>query len=597
MISMIRNASLVGLAALAVASVAPNVAAQTPLTTTRVANGLTLPLYVTAPVGDTSRIFILEQRVGTPAMGRIRILNLPGNTLNATPYLTVGPVNTGNEEGLLGLAFHPNFASNGQFFVYYTDTSGNNNVFRYTANVPFMTSTTAVASGTSVINFQHPTNSNHNGGWIAFGPDGYLYIGTGDGGGANDVPNNAQNINAILGKILRIDVNGDDFPADAIKNYSIPPTNPFAGATPGLDEIWLYGIRNPWRDSFDRVTGDLWIGDVGQNAVEEVDFIPAGVSGLNMGWHCVEGTTCTGLTCTITCPSAQFTPPVTTYTHAGGACSITGGYRYRGTQLCGWDGTYFFADYCSNQIFSCGFNGTSITNLTNRTAQLAPGGGLSIGSITSFGEDANGEIYICDQGGEVFKIIKGAITDCNMNGVHDSCDIANMTSQDVNNDGIPDECQPSITPVCFGDGTGAACPCAISGAPGAGCASSVNVNGGVVGATGIASVANDSLTLNGSGMTDGSCLYFQGTTNSGGIALGDGLLCATGTIIRLAVKFNSGGASTFPTILEAPLSFLGGITGGPTTRYYQIWYRDADPTWCTTATNNLTNAVKVVWVN
>ncbi len=596
MISMIRNASLLGLAALAVVTASPRASAQTPITTTRVASGLTLPLYVTAPVGDTARLFIVEQRAGN--VGRIRILNLPGNTLNATPYLSVSPVNTGNEEGLLGLAFHPSFATNGFFYVYYTDTSGNNNVYRYQANAPFTTSTTALATGTPVITFSHPTNSNHNGGWIAFGPDGYLYIGTGDGGSANDPPGNAQNINAYLGKIHRIDVNGDDFPGDATRNYAIPPTNPFAGATPGLDEIWLYGIRNPWRDSFDRLTGDLWIGDVGQNAVEEIDFVPAGVGGLNMGWRCVEGTTCTGLGCTITCPSPSFTPPVTTYTHTGGACSITGGYRYRGTQLCGWDGTYFFADYCTANIFSCGFNGTTITNLTNRTTQLAPGGGLAINSITSFGEDANGEMYIVDQGGEVFKIIKGAITDCNGNGIHDQCDIANMTSQDVNLDGIPDECQPSITPVCFGDGTGTACPCTNNGIAGSGCGSSVNANGGLLALTGLASVANDSLVLTGSAMPDGPVLYFQGTALAGGgIPLGDGLLCASGSIIRLVVKFNAGGTSTYPNFIETPLSILGGITGGPTTLYYQAWYRDGSTTFCTPATNNLTNGVRVVWVN
>jgi glucose/arabinose dehydrogenase len=596
MIRTTRIASLLGLALFTVVSATPSASAQTPITTQLVVNGLTRPVCVTAVPGDTARLFVVEQRIA--AVGQIRIVNLPAHTLNGTPYLSVSPVSVGNEEGLLGLAFHPNFASNGFLYVYYTNSSGNNQVVRYTANAPFMTSTTAnPASASPVISFNHPGQSNHNGGWLGFGPDGYLYIGTGDGGGANDPPGNAQNTNSLLGKILRLDVDGDAFPGDANLNYAIPAGNPFAGATPGLDEIWLYGIRNPWRNSFDRQTGDLWIGDVGQNAVEEVDFVAAGVGGLNMGWRCVEGNNCTGLGCTISCPSASFTPPVTTYTHSGGACSITGGYRYRGSALCGWSGTYFFADYCSAQIFSCGWNGTAITGLTNRTAQLDPPGALAINQITSFGEDANGEIYICDQAGEVFKIVKGAITDCNLNGVHDQCDIANMTSQDTNTDGIPDECQPSITPVCFGDGTGAACPCLNSGAPGSGCANSVNANGGVIAGTGLASVAADSLMLNGSGMPDGPALYFQGTVDSNGIALGDGLLCATGSIIRLVVKFNSGGASTFPTILEAPLSFLGGITGGPTTRYYQIWYRDGDTTFCTTATNNLTNAVKVVWVN
>jgi len=594
MISMIRNASLCCWAALFAAAAAPSASAQTPITTTLVASGLTRPVHVTAPVGDTARLFIVEQRIGT--IGQIRLLNLPSHTLNATPYLQVTPVATGNEEGLLGLAFHPSFATNGFFYVYYTNSGGNNQVVRYQANAPFTTSTTALPTATPVLTLSHPTNSNHNGGWIGFGPDGYLYVGVGDGGSANDPPGNGQNINAVLGKLLRIDVDGDDFPGDATKNYAIPPTNPFAGATPGADEVWLYGIRNPWRNSFDRLTGDLWIGDVGQNAWEEIDFIPAGASGLNLGWRCTEGNACTGLS-GCTCGSPSLTPPVHVYSHAGGACSVTGGYRYRGTQLCGWDGVYFFADYCNAQISTFNFNGTSISALTNRTAQLDPPGALSIASITSFGEDANGEIYICDQAGEVFKIVKGTITDCNANGVHDQCDIANLTSLDANTYGIPDECQPSITPVCFGDGSGTACPCANNGVAGAGCASSVNPNGGVLGMSGLASVANDSLIMTGSGMPDGPVLYFQGTTVAGGgIALGDGLFCANGTIIRLVVKFNVGGTSSFPNFIEPPLSFLGGITGGPQTRVYQGWYRDA-AVFCVPATNNLTNAVSVVWVN
>ncbi|MBL8857688.1 MAG: PQQ-dependent sugar dehydrogenase [Planctomycetes bacterium] len=591
-----RQTALFGLALGALFVSAPAASAQAPITSVRVANGLTRPVYVTAPVGDTARLFIVEQRIGS--VGQVRILNLPGHTLNATPYLSITPVNTGNEEGLLGLAFHPDFANNGYLFAYFTNTSGNNQVMRYQANLPYMTSTTAVGTGTPVITFSHPTNSNHNGGWIGFGPDGYLYIGTGDGGSANDPPGNGQNINSLLGKMLRIDVNSDDFPGDTTRNYAIPPTNPFAGATPGLDEIWHYGIRNPWRNSFDRLTGDMWIGDVGQNAWEEIDFAPAGVGGLNYGWRCMEGNACTGLS-GCTCSAPALTAPVTVYSHAGGACSVTGGYRYRGTQLCGWDGVYFFADYCNAQISSFTFNGSVISNLTNRTAQLAPGGGLSIATITSFGEDAAGELYICDQGGEVFKVIQGAITDCNNNGIHDSCDIANMTSMDTNNDGIPDECQPSITPVCFGDGTGTACPCA-NGAAGRGCANSVNASGGLLGMTGVASVVNDSLVLNGSGMPDGPVLYFQGTSVAGtGIVLGDGLFCATGSIIRLVVKFNSGGASSYPNFIETPLSFLGGLTTVPlpTTRVYQAWYRDGDPLFCTPSNFNLTNAVSVVWVN
>lgn len=603
MISKIKSLLLAGVAfgAAFVAAGRPAAAqAPVPLDTVRVASGLTLPTHVTHAPGDTARLFITEQRSGT--VGRVRILNIPGNTLNATPYLSVSPVSVGNEEGLLGLAFHPNFATNGFFYVYYTNSSGNNQIVRYTANAPFMTSTTAdAASATQVITFSHPTNSNHNGGWIGFGPDNYLYAGTGDGGSGNDPPGNGQNINAVLGKILRIDVNGDDFPADTTKNYAIPPTNPFAGATPGADEVWHYGIRNPWRCSFDRQTGDFWIGDVGQNAIEEIDFVPAGLGGLNFGWRCMEGLSCTGLT-GCTCNAPTLTLPVHTYPHTAGACSVTGGYRYRGSALCGWNGVYFFADYCSAQISSFSFNGSTISNLTNRTAELAPGGGLAINSITSFGEDEAGELYIVDQGGEIFKVIPGtAITDCNNNGIHDGCDILNGTSLDANTDGIPDECQPVITAYCFGDGSGTPCPCS-TGVAGAGCPNSVFTPGASLVGSGFASVSSDSLQLNASGMPNGPCLYFQGTvklpgSNPGaGAVFGDGLRCAGGSVIRLAIKTNIGGASQLPDLVDPGIAGLGGLTSGPVTRFYQVWYRDSDITFCNPEVYNLTNGVEVHWV-
>jgi glucose/arabinose dehydrogenase len=397
-------------------------AGTTPLTSVRVASGLARPVFVTAPPGDTSRVFIVEQRSGT--VGRIRVLQIPSNVLLPTAFLSISPLATGNEEGLLGLAFHPNYRDNGYFWVYYTNTSGNNVVVRYQANAPFDTSNTAnAASATAVLTFAHPTNTNHNGGWMAFGPDGYLYIATGDGGSANDPPNNAQNINSLLGKMHRLDVDGadnipgnaddDGFPADATRLYSTPADNPFAGATPGLDEIWSIGLRNPWRSGFDRLTGDLYTGDVGQNAVEEVDFQPGGMAPTpvrNYGWRCMEGTSCTGLT-GCTCNAPDLTLPIHTFTHAAGNCSVTGGYVYRGCAMPAMHGIYFFADYCSAQIWSFRYStGTGVTEFTNRTAELAPGGGLSIATITSFGEDAVGELYICDQAGEVFKIIPAGAT-------------------------------------------------------------------------------------------------------------------------------------------------------------------------------------------
>ncbi|MCI0676324.1 MAG: PQQ-dependent sugar dehydrogenase [Phycisphaerales bacterium] len=394
------------------------------LNAVRVATGVPTVLFATAAPGDLNRLFLLEQ--GSGGTGRIRLLDLTTTppTLQATPYLSISGLFTGDERGLLGLAFHPDFANNGYFYVYYTP-SGLNVVARYRANAPFMTSTSAVAAGTVLLSITDPF-SNHNGGWIGFRPDdteGLLYIGTGDGGSANDPQGNGQNINALLGKVLRLDIDGadgipatddddgDDDEPDSTNGYTSPPSNIFFGKTPGRDEIWAYGLRNPWRNAFDRLTNDLYIADVGQNAWEEVNVTPAGTaSGSNYGWRCMEGNACTGFT-GCTCNDPVLTDPVHVYSHASG-CSITGGYVYRGSAIPGLEGTYFFADYCSNQIWTFQYAGAVNPPISNRTAELAPGGGLSIVSITSFGEDAAGEIYICDQNGaEVFKIVPAPAND------------------------------------------------------------------------------------------------------------------------------------------------------------------------------------------
>lgn len=400
-----------------------------PIKAKRVADGLSNPLFVAYVPGDYNRVFIVEQ------CGQIKILT--GGGILPTPFLNISLKTTcGGEQGLLGLAFHPDYASNGQFFVDYTDLSGTTTIARYTVSA---NPNVANMSEEKLLTISQPF-VNHNGGWIAFGADGYLYIAMGDGGSGNDPDNRGQDITSqLLGKLLRIDVNGDDFPADATKNYAIPSTNPFAGVT-GDDEIWAYGLRNPWRNSFDRLTHDLYIADVGQSEVEEIDFQPASsAGGENYGWRCMEGTSCTGLTgCTCNAPS--LIPPIHTYTHAGLNCSITGGYVYRGCAIPGQEGAYFFADYCSNTIWSFRYDGVNQTEFTDRTVELTPDIG-SISSITSFGEDAYGEIYICDQGGEVFKIIPtDTPPDCNNNLLADGCDIAVGTSQDANLDGVPDEC-------------------------------------------------------------------------------------------------------------------------------------------------------------
>lgn len=387
------------------------------LTTVRVTSGLTLPLFVGHAPGEFNRIFILEQRSGTT--GRVRVFDLTTRTLLATPFLSVPNVTTGNEQGLLGIAFHPDYQNNGRFFIDYTTTGGGAAgkivVAEYKATPP--SSNVAVATAVQTILQINDPESNHNGGWIDFGPDGYLYIAVGDGGGANDQHGsigNGQLLTTNLGKMLRVDVNGDDFPADTTRNYRIPPSNPFFGSTSANPEIWAYGLRNPWRDSFDRLTGDLWIADVGQNAVEEINFQPAGAAGArNYGWRCMEGTTCTGLS-GCTCNAPALTMPIYTYTHASGNCSITGGYVYRGP-IPGLGGTYFFADYCSNQIQSFRYDAVNgLTEYMNRTTQLAPGGGLSITSVTSFGEDGEGNLYIVDQnGGEIFRLACRSDVDTN----------------------------------------------------------------------------------------------------------------------------------------------------------------------------------------
>ncbi len=370
------------------------------ITTKRVVSGLSRPLFVTAPPGDTNRLFIVEQHTG-----RIKILNINTELVNTTPFLDIDDLATGNEQGLLGLAFHPNYATNGFFYVNFTETNGTTNIRRYqvSAGNPDIAN---AATGTTIMTYPQPY-SNHNGGWLGFGPDGFLYISTGDGGNANDPGNRAQDItDQRLGKILRIDVNGDDFPVDANRNYAIPNNNPFVGTT-GDDEIWAYGLRNPWRPSFDRFTGDFYIADVGQNQREWINFQPASsTGGENYGWRVMEGTRCNFPNDPLPCNDPSFTPPIHEYLHSGapdGGNSVTGGYVYRGriTEL--W-GIYFFADYVSNQIWSFRFDGMNKTEFMNRATQLSPDVG-SIGSISSFGEDAAGNLYIVDLGGEVFKIV------------------------------------------------------------------------------------------------------------------------------------------------------------------------------------------------
>jgi glucose/arabinose dehydrogenase len=352
-----------------------------------VASGLSSPVYVTGPGDGTGRLFIVEQP------GRIRIVK--NGTLLTTPFLSLTGLSTGGEQGLLGLAFHPSFQTNRQFYVNYTDKTGATVIRSYKASTtnPDIADPT---SGKTLLTIKQPY-SNHNGGDINFGPDGYLYIGMGDGGSGGDPGNRAQSNTQLLGKMLRIDVNH----AAGKKLYTSPATNPYAGAVAGAHEIWELGLRNPWRWSFDRTTGALWIGDVGQNAYEEVDVAAQTGTGpgrgVNWGWRQMEGFHCynpsTG------CVTAGKTLPLLEYTHASGRCAITGGYVYRGSAVPALAGTYLYGDYCTGEIW-----GVASTAVSPATGTLLLDTPLF---LSSFGQDAAGELYAVDLGGSVYRIVGG----------------------------------------------------------------------------------------------------------------------------------------------------------------------------------------------
>ena len=344
-----------------------------------VLSGLTFTVFVTHAHDGTNRLFMLEKA------GRIKVAQ-PGSS-TATIFLDIVSrvLSLDNERGLLGLAFHPQYPINGRFFVYYTrQTDGAITLSEFHVN-PNDPNTADPNSEIVLLNIDHSANNNHNGGMLAFGPDGFLYAGPGDGGSANDPPNNAQNTDVLLGKILRIDV---DHPNGPIP-YSSPPTNPFFGATPGADEIYAYGMRNPFRFSFDRQTGQLYVGDVGQNTREEIDIV---TNGGNYGWRVMEGTICNpffnGGVCT---PPMGSILPIFDYAHTLGRCSITGGYIYRGFRSTVPGGAYVYADYCTGEIWQL-LSGTN-TLLLDTTL-----------NITSFGEDESGEIFVVGQNGTINRL-------------------------------------------------------------------------------------------------------------------------------------------------------------------------------------------------
>ena len=347
-----------------------------------VTTGLSFPLLLTSPPGD-ARLFVVEKG------GAIRIIK--DGALLPTPFLDLSAlVSGGNEQGLLGLAFDPRYASNGRFFVDYTDTDGNTVLASYVVS----SNPDVADAGSAVVRLrQDQPFPNHNGGQLVFGPDGYLYVGLGDGGGAGDPNGHGQDPRDLLGSILRIDVSG-------ATGYTSPATNPRADNASWAPEVWNIGLRNPWRFAFDRANGDLYIADVGQGEREEIDVSPSPSGagrGLNYGWAITEGSACYGSS---NCNRSGLTDPVLDYTHADGSCSVTGGYVYRGTAIPGLAGTYFYSDYCSGWVRSFRYVNGQATEMTE-WSDLAVGG-----NVTSFGEDTAGELYILSSGGTVYRIVK-----------------------------------------------------------------------------------------------------------------------------------------------------------------------------------------------
>lgn len=362
------------------AGVAAIVVSATP-TVEVVATGLVFPVYLTQPPGDTTRLFIVQRA------GRIRVIRngalLPDAFLDLTSI-----VRSTGEGGVLSLAFHPNYANNGQFFVYYTDLGGTIQVARYTVSAD--PDVADAASAQPIIAIPHPTFENHYGGLVAFGPDGYLYVGLGDGGGSNNQLGHGQDSTTLLATLLRLDVN-------AGLPYLVPANNPFVGRPPAKPEIWVYGLRNPWRFSFDRLTGDLYVADVGQNKREEVDIQPAvSNGGENYGWSIMEGLICSEID--PPCDQTGLVLPVFDYAHTDG-CSITGGYVYRGARLPLLNGQYFYADYCQGWVRSFRYANGTVSDHHDYTPEFG-----TLGNITSFGEDSRGELYIITQQGVVYRI-------------------------------------------------------------------------------------------------------------------------------------------------------------------------------------------------
>ncbi|MEO5925262.1 MAG: PQQ-dependent sugar dehydrogenase [Bryobacteraceae bacterium] len=359
---------------------------------TQVAQGLSSPTDIQHSGDGSGRLFLVEQR------GLIKILR--NGSVLAQPFLDLRSrvTQSGNERGLLGLAFPPSFAQSQRFYVNYTNAAGNTVIAQYRSNGDLADASSEIP----LLTINQPFE-NHNGGQLRFGSDGFLYIGLGDGGSSGDPQNNAQNLGSLLGKILRIDVESQP------GQVRIPPTNPFVNTAGARPEIWAFGLRNPWRFSFDRTTREMWIGDVGQGTYEEIDLQPAGIGGQDYGWRVMEGMHCYQAGCS----TAGKTLPVAEYSHAGGACSVTGGFVYRGSGWPALQGTYFYTDYCTGRIWGLSRPADAWTS------RVVLDSGLR---ITTFGEDEPGELFAAAADGRVFRIDQAAIAPprFNANGVVNS---------------------------------------------------------------------------------------------------------------------------------------------------------------------------------
>jgi glucose/arabinose dehydrogenase len=380
------------------ASFAALAAAEPPkLAAVLVCDGIASPTWVGTPPGERDRLFVLEQRTGA-----VRIFDCATKAWRPQPVLTVAPLASGgNEQGLLGLAFHPDFAKNGFFYLYYTAPGGGSAGHAEIARFTLVGEQADPASKQVVLNIDQP-EENHNGGWISFGPDRFLWLGVGDGGGGNDHHGpigSGQNRQSLLGKLLRLDV-------DSATPYGIPKDNPFVDQLGKRPEIAAFGLRNPWRCSFDAKTGDVWIGDVGQNAREEIDRLPAGKLGLNFGWRPREGTIATK-GWEKEQPVTKATEPVLDYDRAQGRVSVTGGYVYRGKAIPGLNGWYIYADFAAQRFYRIDAEAVregATAKPVEITEQVNPG--RQNGQPSTFGTDSNGELFYSGWGtGRIYQII------------------------------------------------------------------------------------------------------------------------------------------------------------------------------------------------